>query len=752
MSEEMSKKIIYPNQLNIIINTSVFGYEKIIYKPSMTITDTDEKNVEFNPLIKLNKSVIEKIPKDYRIKQFFNKEMFQSLLIKNGGKYAKSLLQATRSGNVDNNIKVTLDNIFPVGSVIYIEKQPYTIGDVQWTTGDWKIITTKKKDTIRDKIEINKIPKSLRVGNNYSGPPIEENKTSQQDSTDNNQSDEQTNQSQDNVQNDEQDGEQDENELPEYPFEEEELSPEEQKLCDLFNDTFKNITNNNSTNFIKNYFKISQKSISKFSNIIQTVYSNLSFQMIKELKTFLRVATNHNEETMPASKKLQSITPTLYNKLCDQIDILQSPQDSNCFFQAVADSINIYNCENEKSKILYRNLYGKTQLFTSLIIREIVLEYIQTFSQTQIDGMLSIVKENVDDLNINFETYIKKLENKFVRALTESEYLDIINKLYNSNNNFFIKKPTTKPVYIDKYYKPFEVVNKGQISSYILSKDYWANYVAIEAMCFVLGICIITVEDYGYKSALSIIPKQVKRLQALLQDKEQINEKKCFKKVMFLYNSNNHYELIRFVYKNKKNTITNKFGNKEVIYTNRWYTIFKDDNLPPPIYMLFLIYGSIYVELDSNEKQKFTLYPETMNQINESVIKILNGNLREEFIKNFDDTFPRIEGGITQHINIQSDSIIDMNGGNKKIEEENEKTKLAYEITIDMELHAGSSLTPEQIKKSKCINKYNAIRKSFSEFTGKPYVIPPVHKETKKTSKNNPQLKGGRRKTRKNTI
>ena len=43
-----------------------------------------------------------------------------------------------------------------------------------------------------------------------------------------------------------------------------------------------------------------------------------------------------------------------------------------------------------------------------------------------------------------------------------------------------------------------------------------------------------------------------------------------------------------------------------------------------------------------------------------------------------------------------------------------------------------TSLTPEQIEKSKCNNKYNAIRKSYAEFTGKPYVIPPVYQNTRK--------------------
>ncbi len=162
------KPNIIPSQLNITIRTSVPGYQKIEYTPSMTIKDSIEKSVKFNPLINLNESKINNIPQEYRIKQFFNSDLFKSLLTHNGGKPAKNLVQATRYGYVDNNIKVTLNSIFPVGSVIYIGKNPYAIYDHQWTTGDWKI--EKIKDG--NKTAPTKLPQSIIVGNNYSGPPI----------------------------------------------------------------------------------------------------------------------------------------------------------------------------------------------------------------------------------------------------------------------------------------------------------------------------------------------------------------------------------------------------------------------------------------------------------------------------------------------------------------------------------------------------------------------------------------------------
>lgn len=189
MSTEIKKenKVIFPDQLIIIIRTSIPGFQKIEYKPSMTIKGSYEKGVVFDPLIKLNESVVNSIPQEYRIKQFFNKGLFQSLLNYNGGTPAKNLLQATRYGYVDNNINVTLNSIFPVGSVIYINNNSYVIADHQWTPGDWKIgikdkfrVSEEKTKKIREltgEEELKTIPESILVGINYSGPPIQVKKT-----------------------------------------------------------------------------------------------------------------------------------------------------------------------------------------------------------------------------------------------------------------------------------------------------------------------------------------------------------------------------------------------------------------------------------------------------------------------------------------------------------------------------------------------------------------------------------------------
>ena len=67
-----------------------------------------------------------------------------------------------------------------------------------------------------------------------------------------------------------------------------------------------------------------------------------------------------------------------------------------------------------------------------------------------------------------------------------------------------------------------------------------------------------------------------------------------------------------------------------------------------------------------------------------------------------------------------------------------------------MELFPGTSLTPKQISQAKCNNRYYAIRKALSDFTGIPYTIKPVYNQNQDPTQTRkiPQT-AGRRKTRK---
>jgi hypothetical protein len=158
-----------PNELIIKVNTSIPGFQSFEFKPSMIIPDIskEEKTIYFNPLIKLNKDKIDSIPVNIRKKEFFNKGLFDSLIKYINLKPAKSLYQATMEGYVDNNIKVILNILFETGTVIYINKNPYTIINPIWSNGDWKIDYVKN-DTHFNTKKIN-LKNNVLYGSNFSG-------------------------------------------------------------------------------------------------------------------------------------------------------------------------------------------------------------------------------------------------------------------------------------------------------------------------------------------------------------------------------------------------------------------------------------------------------------------------------------------------------------------------------------------------------------------------------------------------------
>jgi len=778
--EKKTQETVVPDQLNITIRTSVPGYQQIEYKPSMTIKDNDEKGVRFYPLIKLNQSTINNVPQEYRIKQFFNKGLFQSLLIHNGGTPAKNLTQATRYGYVDNNINVTLNSIFPVGSVIYIGKKPYAIADHQWITGDWSIeVKQKKKEIDPDKVydpqlysqlvkdeivsgeeQLKQLPETVIVGSNYSGPPVAQGIRS---------------------------------EPPVKPKEiqpvvtepvvvtppvavtqpivtqpiitqpvSEELSPEEQNLFDTIKQDFK--FSNINIDFFRSYFKNYI-----YKDVVKNIFSQLPDGFKEVIRKFYSTVTNEQPGVT------EGLSNKLYEQLCNQVTILKSPQDGDCFFKAVADGINIYNYENRDSKI-YRVNYGKTMLYTANVIREIVARHVEELDDKTISDMLLTVQNLADDLNDKFNQAIENLKTSLnVQDLTPEQYLSELNNIYHSNTNFLIYNPGKIPIDINKYNKPFRVLEKSEIPEYIRSKNYWANDIAIEAICSKLNICIIPIEKYAHEKTVGkvrIKTSIVNRLKALLLNKTLTNEQ-CANKVMFLFYQNNHYELIVFNYIVKESIKVLSRGNiQQKIYNKKMYTIFKTEDLLPPFHILTLLYGTIYSTIDESYRKDFGIYGDEMRDIGSSVLRISSTHNWEVFKTKFDDMFPN---NISIDTRIKSNNIsqvVTQNGGagpnyqyrsnykkpyiyskpiniTKKTDEQ-ELAKIAYIITIDMEVYPGTSLTPEQISQSKCNSKYNAIRKAFSDFTGRPYTILPIYTETKNTTKKHKeQMKGGKCKTRK---
>ena len=141
-----------PNSLTILINTRIRGSGQLIYKPYMTVPDEQSDTVYFDPLVKLNKSVVDYIPYGYPdtdlYTQFFNLNEFNSLEQRTLGVSSqpqRDLVAATNEGIVDKNIRTTLDTLFKSGAPFFIGSERYTIYNYDWINGDWEIMKSPNK-------------------------------------------------------------------------------------------------------------------------------------------------------------------------------------------------------------------------------------------------------------------------------------------------------------------------------------------------------------------------------------------------------------------------------------------------------------------------------------------------------------------------------------------------------------------------------------------------------------------------------
>jgi len=153
-----------PNTLTIYINTRIPGFQKLKYRPSMTVSTASNETVYFDPLVKLTKSIIQSVPlnpnekKEKKEKQvasqFFNRGMFETmvnrslsslfsaqLLDKEGDTLNTKLKKAVDNNVINQNISLTLETLFKPDSIITIGGKPYTIYSYHWDNGDWKVDT-----------------------------------------------------------------------------------------------------------------------------------------------------------------------------------------------------------------------------------------------------------------------------------------------------------------------------------------------------------------------------------------------------------------------------------------------------------------------------------------------------------------------------------------------------------------------------------------------------------------------------------
>ena len=104
--------------------------------------------VYFDPLVKYYEWPVKNLPygapKDALYTQFFEAAEFDSMInrILSDFRYMQkpiTLQESFEQNIIDNNIKITLKNLFKQNNLFYINKKPYTIISSHWKVNDWQI-------------------------------------------------------------------------------------------------------------------------------------------------------------------------------------------------------------------------------------------------------------------------------------------------------------------------------------------------------------------------------------------------------------------------------------------------------------------------------------------------------------------------------------------------------------------------------------------------------------------------------------
>ena len=683
---------IIPNELNITINTSVPGFQKIKYKPSMTIPNInkDDKTIQFDPLLKLNPAIIKKVPEDLRKKEFFNRGLFQSLLNYHHGSHkAKTLKEATFTGIVDNNIKVTLDTLFPTNSVIYINKNPYVIVDIQWRKGDWKLDTKMKPvnidsskiqnpylyaSVVHDEIisgerQLRELSPELTYGENYVGPqntikPATTTTSTTIDTiaTTNTSSPSSvaipvaipvasgvslpptpntnaitpttitptTTETPTTITSTTTETPTTEPYPVIKPYEEPDTRPLSlEDNPDKVNPNVEEVPSSDDR-MVPETKLIPSKDSSKF---MRDFFESASYYyIVNSLYKFMKVDSKSyinrlylNTTTISVKTNTINISKDAYIETVKNLSVKNNPGRGDCFFIAVADAINYHNYIYNADKIS-SGIYGYgDKIFTQRYLRSLVSDYI--LSSPDLETYLQNAIVNTENLNTQFENHVKTTE----LLAGESGQHNEMGSLEYMETAIDIYRNNDNFLVKMPTKIPFEATDfykPFQVLSNSEIKTYIesSDYWANEVGIYAL--CS--------KLGLNIIP--IERV-----DKKQgsstlripfanfSNSNDKWTKYLFLYYYSGHYELITFNYTRK--TLA-KLGSTPVAVKNisKIAVIYdrRNNYIIPPIYILVLIYGSYYSNQSNEYKKQFSFFPDLMETIENSYSNIIATNYNSD--------------------------------------------------------------------------------------------------------------------------
>jgi len=507
--------------------------------------------------------------------------------------------------------------------------------------------------------------------------------------------------------------------------------------------------NGRTKNILKTYFT----NRNDFYELLTTFY----FYSGEEFKTMID-NTLRNTTNINVQRRNQFISVDAYNDSVNSLYAYENAGGGNCFFIAVSDAINLHN-ESNANRIFYNN-YGVSAPFDVNSLRNMIQECIriglrnpdirETFNQ--------VGRANADELNNIISSQMTALgKNKSpVGKIFPSLLVDV----YRNHDNFWVRLPSMNelgrrkkhdPNSINIYFNPYRPINMNnpdKIEAYINSEFYWGDHFAIDCLCKTLQLNVIIISN--------INDNYLDVNYGIFVNTE--NTCDAWDKYMFLYHYGGHFELLSFGY----NTIIN--GVKQKKKTEKYIFMRDDRTNIPPFYIIFLIYGSRYYGRPDGFKTQFSWYPEIMATIDNVIVEFLTtpGLIREKntFITLWNDFFPQnpidlnqipnqnqnVGGAIVRPYQrpYQTPYQRPYNNSNypyygntpygrspylarNMVKPEYDPSKLAYYITIDMELYPGTTIPSEEKSQLKCRQKWNSVRKAYANFLGKPYVISPIY-------------------------
>ena len=682
-----------PDELKIHLHTNVPGFQTIYYQPHMTIPSEKKKSVRFNPLVKLNQNVVDKQPKQIKIKEFFDLGLFTSLINNHGFHKIVTLDEATESGYIENNIEVTLKTIFPQRGLIYINNEVYSIADMAYTMKDWRVTVKPKialssqptqnpllynqlieQELFRGEQQLADYNNDTAYGSNYIGPknPVVTKKQVPEPNVD------------EVIENDL-------NSVSVPGTEDKSVEPPREKLqtsTELI--PLPNPKTGNNRTLLDNppsnlkielppainptpqimdngekcpnlpdpappkHLNINPPDITYNRILINTlrVFFKSNYSIINDVFKFLpdefkRIIINNFRMTsgVMVQDNVQNISRTAYDQSVDGVQIIKNTGGGNCFFIAVCDAINLHNIKNPKDPILPNNLLNSPdQTFTVRRLRQLVYNFIyKTFingkSQEEMDNFFNQFQSNVDNLNTKFNHMIRQ---PFVSDVNNEEdesnenesnerYNTILTHLYKTNPNFGVTFSLNIPSNQNEYYKPFKKVNANQLENYILSNQYWGDSLSIYAIVSELKLIIVP---------LILNINHNKSIDSLRIDQNHFLNFQ-WNKFMFLINYSDHFELLQFTFKDQIQGSTKmlQINNKISIFDRYQNTSLKNSKYVPPLYILLIIFCEIYLIIPAEQKHSFPLYPPIFGAIYNSFLHIVNNTNDSENFKTSIKTF-----------------------------------------------------------------------------------------------------------------